>query len=144
MTFPVIQACIICEAIRQEEGGKLSILGFYGVLPGLEIGAGRKSSPMTVLLITGPTEGGTWQVSGTLQSPRGEMVVPPQEGELTLIPIRRDMGGFVAVFFNEVVIAKEGRYTFSFTVDGQLMYQERFLVLPRLTESPNSQSAKSI
>ena len=33
MAFPKIHSCLICEAVRGEEGGKLTLLGFLGMSP---------------------------------------------------------------------------------------------------------------
>lgn len=134
MAFPQIQVCIVCEAIRQEEGGKLSILGFYGVLPGLELAAGRIPASLTVLFVLGPTKGGTWEISSAIQNQKGP-ATESQEGKVSLPPMRRDTGSFVSVTFGAVDLIEQGTYTFTLMVDGELAYEQRFLVLPQLDES---------
>jgi hypothetical protein len=37
MPFPKIEFCIVCEQLRPELGGKIQILGFYGVAPNVEV-----------------------------------------------------------------------------------------------------------
>lgn len=126
MPFPEITVCVVCEAIRQEVDGKLSILGFWGILPHLEVPIGKKPKTLTFLLITGPMEGGTFRVSATLENPDRSLVVPPQIGELTFQPIPREMGAFLASSFNNVTIGQEGAYTFRVIVDDQPIFTQTF------------------
>jgi hypothetical protein len=53
MPFPDFDFCLICEGIRQEVGNKLTILGFYGIAPNVEIAVTNTAVPMTVALIAG-------------------------------------------------------------------------------------------
>lgn len=53
MPFPTINYCIVCEGIRQEMGGKLSILGFFGVTPNVDIGVGRLDQPLVLAVVLG-------------------------------------------------------------------------------------------
>lgn len=37
MPFPRSEYCIVCEGVRPELGGKLTIFGFYGLSPNVEV-----------------------------------------------------------------------------------------------------------
>ena len=126
MAFPEIQSSILCEAVRQEEGGKLSILGFRGVLPNLDLAISEKPKTLVLLNILGPHEGGTFMMSAVLRDPRGEIIVAPSNTLLTLQTVPREQGAFIATNFGEVVIDKEGSYTFEITADNNLVIKQMF------------------
>jgi hypothetical protein len=53
MPFPAIDYCLVCEGVRQEFGGKLTILGFFGVTPNVDIGVGNLNQPLTLMVVLG-------------------------------------------------------------------------------------------
>jgi|SRR5208283_444567 len=53
MPFPAFDFCLICDGVRPEIGGKLTILGFYGSAPNVEIVVGNPAAPVTVGLVAG-------------------------------------------------------------------------------------------
>jgi hypothetical protein len=53
MPFPAFDFCIICEGLRPEMGGKLTILGFYGLAPNVEVVVSNPALPVTLALIAG-------------------------------------------------------------------------------------------
>ena len=138
MSFPEIQSCIVCEAIRQEEGGKLSILGFRGVLPNLELAVSDKPKAFVLLLIVGPTQGGAFRLSTTLEDPAGNVVGSPQNTTLTLAPIPRERGGFLAANFGEVIINKEGTYTVRVTANEEAVLKQSSTPFDRPIRISNS------
>ncbi len=53
MPFPQFSSCVICESIRPELGGKLTLLGFYGFSPYVEIIVGNIGQPLSVAVLIG-------------------------------------------------------------------------------------------
>lgn len=53
MPFPVFDFCIMCEGIRPEVGGKLTILGFYGLAPNVEVAIANPAQPLSLAFIAG-------------------------------------------------------------------------------------------
>jgi len=53
MPFPPFDFCLVCDGVRPEIGGKLTILGFYGSAPNVEIVVGNPAAPVTVALVAG-------------------------------------------------------------------------------------------
>lgn len=53
MPFPNFDFCLICDGARPEIGGKLTILGFFGVAPNVEIVVGNPAAPVNVGLVAG-------------------------------------------------------------------------------------------
>lgn len=81
------------------------------------------------MLILNPHNGGAFQLTATLKNSRGEMIAAPQEETLTLDPVKKGEGGFVAAAFFDVPINTEGRHTFSLAANGKEVYLVDFLVL---------------
>ncbi len=53
MPFPAFDFCFICDGVRPELGGKLTILGFYGVAPQVEVVVGNAALPVTLAVVAG-------------------------------------------------------------------------------------------
>lgn len=53
MPFPNFNYCLVCEGVRQELGGKLTILGFYGITPNVEIVVVNQNNPLGLTFIAG-------------------------------------------------------------------------------------------
>lgn len=53
MPFPNFDFCIVCEGIRPEVGGKLTILGFYGVAPNVEVVVSNPNQPIMLSFVAG-------------------------------------------------------------------------------------------
>jgi hypothetical protein len=53
MPFPKVTYCIICEGVRPELGGKVSILGFFGVAPNVDIGLAKFDQPLSLAVVIG-------------------------------------------------------------------------------------------
>lgn len=56
---PHFDSCLVCDIIRPELGGKLIILGYFGVCPNVDVGIPRLDQPivLTFLFSGGPGEG---------------------------------------------------------------------------------------
>lgn len=53
MAFPNFSYCIICDGIRPELGGKLSILGFFGMCPDVEVNIQNPALPLALTIVAG-------------------------------------------------------------------------------------------
>src|SRR6266851_1253333 len=53
MPFPNFDFCIVCEGIRPELGAKLTILGFFGVAPNVDVLVGDMARPLSVSFLVG-------------------------------------------------------------------------------------------
>jgi hypothetical protein len=53
MPFPEINYCLVCESARPELGGKISLLGFVGLTPNVDLGVQRFGQPMLLTLVFG-------------------------------------------------------------------------------------------
>src|SRR5262249_28879626 len=81
MAFPSIAACLVCDDIRQETGGKVSLLGFYGIIPNVEIQVADFDQPIERLAFYlsayGQRDGHPHGISFELPGPDGGALLGP-------------------------------------------------------------------
>ncbi len=53
MPFPNFNYCLVCEGLRPELGGKLTLLGFYGLAPNVEIVIINHNLPVNLTFLAG-------------------------------------------------------------------------------------------
>jgi hypothetical protein len=78
MAFPQVRHCVLCEEVRNELGNKISILGFFGILPDVQIGFpnGLGVIKVVFLLVCGAAAGGGQSsVSASIKNPDGSILV---------------------------------------------------------------------
>jgi hypothetical protein len=51
MTFPTIDACIVCEGVRQEVLGKYILLGFFGITPHAQVSLKYLEQPSSLCFV---------------------------------------------------------------------------------------------
>lgn len=129
MAFPNLDFCLMCEAVRPEVGGKLTILGFYGACPNVEIGIGNPSLPVPLALIAGwsplDTTTGMQQHSHTLSIIRPDQVRVLQS---PLSPLNAQPGkmGFLAVGFLLAPPYPFGLYSIRIFIDNAIKLDTTF------------------
>src|SRR5688500_4518308 len=76
MPFPPVKHCIVCDLVRNEEQGKLTILGFLGIVPDVAILALdiRQHLPLTFVLTLSGTPSGVNQVSMEITEAAGRPI----------------------------------------------------------------------
>ena len=74
MKFPQFRSCLIAEHIRSESFGKASILGFYGVTPGVTILVQDLEKPIQLAFyLIGDSGDGEFDVRIVLDHEKGEV-----------------------------------------------------------------------
>lgn len=131
MPFPAIRHCLICEDLRQEVGGKSSILGFYGAAPHVAIIVGNFNRPiqqlMFVLLAAPTAEASSHEVSLRILSPKGELVGeerPPKS--LTLEKPAGQTQLLLAFGVRNMTFTEAGDHSFVLLVDGREHFRATF------------------
>jgi hypothetical protein len=62
--IPKIETCLVCDLVRPELGGKLAILGFYGICPHVDIGLQHLDQPAVLtFVLAGGTGQGTFPLT---------------------------------------------------------------------------------
>ena len=129
MAFPPIHYCLICEEIRQEQRNLVTLLGFYGVAPEVEILVRDFAQPVTRLafLFVGGHGEGTFKISMQLSNEGGENVLTtPEAAFLMQATPRRTNIAFGLMGFR---LPSPGSYTLQLLVEGQPYYRTRFEVM---------------
>jgi hypothetical protein len=129
MSNPKIGYCLVCEDVRIEQGNKLTILGFYGLLPAttlrVNIVLAKPGLSIKLMFLAGMSNGSGVAVAKILK-PNNETLyeAPPQE--VTGVP---DIDGIHFGFgFLPVVFSEPGEYFFQLLFDGIEAAKYPFLV----------------
>lgn len=95
MPFPNFDFCIICDAVRPEVGGKLTLLGFYGLAPNVEIVVLNPAMPSTIGLVAGfppvPDAQAVYQHSILIRRPDQGVIQQMPPTRLNVSPVGRGL-----------------------------------------------------
>jgi hypothetical protein len=123
MNLPSVQQCIICEAIRQEIGNKVTLMGFFGFLPDTSILLDADEFDISLsFLVSLSQEKGDFRVSASLLNPSGNPLV--QTAEASFQPNKKS--NYLLLGFPRLRCEQEGRYALTVFVDGHEVYRGFF------------------
>jgi hypothetical protein len=144
MPFPTIKFCIVCETIRQEVGNKLTILGFYGLLPNVHVQQHPWGVPIVLTFLVGTDRdgGGSYMLASKVLNPDGSVLVGTPTAEIS-IPKGKGEQGYFALGFSTIAFQQPGTHTFTMEIDGVQAYQATFSVTPGPPPSSLSPSAST-
>ena len=127
MPFPNFDYCLICEGVRPELGGKLTILGYYGAAPNVEVVVNNPGHPVMLAIIAGfPPVGGPpaqYTHATTVIRPNNSVAFQSPQSPLGVNPTGR---GIVVVGF---VIAPPyvwGKHSIRITVNNETKLDTSF------------------
>ncbi len=126
MGFPPINHCLVCENIRAEQRGLVSVLGFYGVAPDVELLVRDFGSPLGLsFLLLGAVGGqGNFKVSLRLSDESGNTVMATPELDIQVAdPSKHANFGMQIAAFK---LPSPGKYNLELIVDGQSHYRTSF------------------
>lgn len=135
MYFPKVLHCLICEVARPEAGGKLTLLGFYGIVPDAEILFANLAGPFPLTFVFSTekaAQDGNPLVVITLRDPEGATLATT-EGSRLLVNLKKDSRAIVGASFN-VKLPREGEYKISLSTDGKNGFEG--IVVIRLSSPP--------
>jgi hypothetical protein len=130
MPFPAFSFCLICDAIRPEVGGKLAILGFYGLTPNVEVGIGNAALPVALSFVAGfppvADAGRAVYVHFTvITRPDGREVLRTSPSPLNVAP---GMPGLVVLGFQIPPPYPLGIYSITISVNGEQKLEASFRI----------------
>jgi hypothetical protein len=129
MAFPTIKHGIVCEDVRIERQGLISILGFYGVMPEVEIVAQQLPGRvrLSLLFIGGPGDG-TYDAFIRIARPDGREMINAGPLHLTIEPAKSRTN--LAFQLIGLDLAESGTYAVSLTAEGstQPAYEGHFSI----------------
>jgi len=130
MPFPQFNSCVICESIRPELGGKLTLLGFYGFSPTVEIVAGNIGQPLSVAVLAGfpPVPAADAQALHRhyfiVTDPNGKVLFQTPANPLN---VQAGKAGIVAAAFI-IPPTVPGKHTVKVLVDDELKFEGAFSI----------------
>jgi len=124
MPFPKITHCLICEGVRQEQGKKQTILGFFGITPNVRILLHHPDQPLdqlTFFLVGGIGEG-EYKLSFRLIDDAGKTIFGPKEPLSVGFTNAGPQSQFI-IHAGPIKFLRLGEYHFELIVDGQVHFR---------------------
>jgi hypothetical protein len=134
MPFPRISYCIVCESVRPELGGKLSVLGFFGVAPNVEVGIARFDEPLLLSFILGfdpALDAGPYNHQVMVRNADTSVLIASPVSGVNVIPGRPGL-----IVFGGMVQPPQvnGPRTINVLINGQQVFEERFMIRQARTD----------
>jgi hypothetical protein len=128
MPLPEINYCMICEGVRSEERHKATILGFFNVLPWVEIKLAEFGAGIVPLMFFFGTSGGTGKANfqATLTNAEGTIVAKTPEVPVTFPEGSKQVN--IGLGIENLMFHAAGKYTLRLRVSGQQKYESTFTV----------------
>ncbi len=125
-----VSFCMVCEDVRPEMHGKYSILGFFGLLPHVNIKLKEmgKALARLVFLINVEGDPGKYKFKFSVIGPNKDKVVPDIAlGEMEIMDdlTKRSMA---VVNLAGLVFEKEGSYKVQMSLKNKIFYESTFKV----------------
>jgi len=143
MPFPPIRFCLVCEVVRVEERGKVSLLGFYGVAPEVTIGLPHFQAPLAQLgfLLSCTPAQGTFNLSTRLTDDAGAVILETSPASVSLNPPPGILYMNLNLQMAGVHFPHAGTYRLALIVDGEEHFQTTFRVRQEAPTVPPAATA---
>ena len=125
---PEFYECIVCEGVREELRGKLTILGFFGVMPHVDVRVQHMDRPTGLCFVAlgGKGDGRFTASFEIVDTADGRKIAETTLGDFVASPASRTM----AVLSRPVLFGRAGSYALRFYLDGNLSIEGKFSVSP--------------
>lgn len=127
MPLPFVDYCLLCEDVRPEHGNKVTVLGFYGLLPKLSVvlTPDEKFVRLAFLVVFGKGSG-EHLIKPRIFTPSNTVLI---DGEPVFIKFHPEAEGTgFAFIFQSLRLNMQGSYSFQLTVQEQEIYKTSFNV----------------
>jgi hypothetical protein len=130
MPLPAIHTCLLCEEVRHEKGGKVSLLGVYGITPGVSILLKNQQDPVEKLffVLWGGSGEGRFTLTAALVDEHDNPIIPSVELPPQSMNIPEGKVSLLALGIHKISFPHIGRYRFRLKADGRLYYETSFAV----------------
>ena len=127
MPLPDINYCIVCEGVRIEERHKATILGFFNILPWVEVKVAEFGAGVIPLMFLFGTTGGTGKANFqiVLLNPDGTELVKMPELSITF---KEGFGQMNVGIDVATIYQVPGTYTVQLRVSGEQKYESSFSI----------------
>lgn len=121
MPFPPIRYWLICEAVRVEERGKATLLGFYGISPDVTIllPAFPAAFAQLAFYLLGGYGQGDFDISTRLVDEVGAVVMETPMAHVVIAPPPGEISINLNIQLTGVNLPRPGTYRFSLIVNGE-------------------------
>jgi len=121
MPFPPIRYWLVCEAVRVEERGKATLLGFYGISPDVTILLPVFPAPLAQLAfyLLGGQGQGDFDISTRLVDEAGAVVTETPMAHVVIAPPAGEIYINLNIQLTGVILPHAGTYRFSLIVNGE-------------------------
>lgn len=121
---PEFSSCIVCEGVREEARGKLTILGFFGIAPNVDVRVQHLDQPTGLCFIAlgSPGEGKFTASFDVVDTSDGRKIAETPAGAFVASPENRTM----AVLTAPLLFGRESTYALRFFLDGELKLEAKF------------------
>src|SRR5260370_2520364 len=128
MAFPPIKYCFLCEGVRPETGSKLTILGFYGILPDVEMQLQNFQAPVPLTFIfgAGPSSG-KFSISAEIIDSSDSKITELPPIDINFEP--QNKRTFLIFNLSAVSFTQAGEYAFRLFADNYEVYHATFSVI---------------
>lgn len=124
MPLPKFNYCLICEDLRPEAAKKLTILGFFGASPDVNILIKELGAQVKVNFLVGTAGGeGSYNTTANLLHPDGSILV---RGQPTQIEFEKESPNMLIGFLFFAPFTKEGAHIFQLIIDKKEVYRAHF------------------
>jgi hypothetical protein len=122
MAFPRIDACIVCESVREEVLGKFILLGFFGIAPYARIVIKDCKLPVSLCFVFCGGQGeGKFNVGLRVTDLQG-VAIPGQIPDLINAEVKKEKSGTSVFMGFQGAVQKPGRYGVALVVNNVEYY----------------------
>lgn len=124
---PTVRYCILAENVRPETGNKLTILGYYGVLPYVDIQTepGPEEARTILTFVIGFAENQLkFQMLAKLIAPSGKVVTEGPSTPVEFLPEHKQNALILGFYF--LPVQESGKYSLVLEADGKRFYEGSF------------------
>jgi hypothetical protein len=122
--FPDIDHCLVCDLVRPEPDGKISILGFLGACPDVVIRVRDMAAPVQLtFVLLAKAASGTFRASAEIIDVDSRRVIQ-KAADLNITLNMADRTALVVAL--PAIYPKPGSYGLKLTIDGQEKKTQRF------------------
>src|SRR5215203_3339968 len=110
MPLPRVSYCILCENVRAEPRGKANVLGFYGLLPDVNIIVGEigKGIPELMFLVGLPGPSDPISLGARIISPdKSDLIAIEKDAAVKLPEIPEGKGAMGGIGFAGLAFSRE-------------------------------------
>jgi hypothetical protein len=127
MPFPPVDYCLLCEDVRSEPGNKVTVLGFFGLLPKVGVILEPDEIFVQIAFLVMFGEGsGEYLIIPRILTPSNTVLIAGKPVSVKIHP--KASGTGVSFSFQGLQLDMQGSYSFQLTAQEKEVYRAPFNV----------------